>query len=280
MVLRKNHGDFSGAATNVARGAVQTGATAMTKSCDAGQKMASGAVEQIVNTAEKVTGLDIDGDGDVGAKGKAKKSNELENTRRRYTQRRVTQRREEFTECGQICDFLTRITCSILLTKAAICFVATAIFIACFACAFSAGEDWDAVTSVYYVVVTISTVGYGDFSPSTPGMQVLAIFMIFLGVSFIFPLLATGVEFLSHEFTGLGRRAIGRMFPLTYVDVNGDGEVDCTFARPPPALSLALTLSHMRPCVCCVRQMPNRSTLASTTPRTCSRVSPSISWCS
>ena len=72
------------------------------------------------------------------------------------------------------------------------------------------------------------SVGYGDRSPAEerPGMRVVCILMISLGVSFIFPLLSSGVEFLSSVVMRRAREALARAFPVTYVDVDGDGEFD------------------------------------------------------
>ena len=50
--------------------------------------------------------------------------------------------------------------------------------------------------------------------------------MIVLGIMFIFPLLTSGVEFLSGVVTRVGRDLVGKLFPVVYVDVDGDGEED------------------------------------------------------
>ena len=63
-------------------------------------------------------------------------------------------------------------------------------------------------------------------SPSTPGLRAVAVIMIVLGIMFVFPLLTSGVEFLSGVVTRAGRNLIEQLFPLTYVDVDGDGEDD------------------------------------------------------
>lgn len=115
-----------------------------------------------------------------------------------------------------------------LLTRAATCLIATACFVALFAGIFAVGEGWGAVDSIYFVIVTISTVGYGDLSPSSVGTRYLAVAMILLGVCFIFPLLASGVESMLGPATRAARRALGRAFPLhqVAVDLDGDGEDD------------------------------------------------------
>ena len=71
--------------------------------------------------------------------------------------------------------------------------------------------------AVYYVIVTISTVGYGDFSPTKPGTRAVALIMIFSGTIFIFPLLSAGVAYLSDHVTKWGRDMLGRLFPLKHI---------------------------------------------------------------
>lgn len=42
--------------------------------------------------------------------------------------------------------------------------------------------DWNFFNSVYFVIVTLSTVGYGDFSPSTVQGRIFTVFMIIVGI--------------------------------------------------------------------------------------------------
>jgi uncharacterized membrane protein len=50
---------------------------------------------------------------------------------------------------------------------------------------FSVVEDWTLVDSFYFSVVTLTTVGYGDFSPTTPGAKLMTTVYIFFGLSII-----------------------------------------------------------------------------------------------
>ena len=44
-------------------------------------------------------------------------------------------------------------------------------------------EGWSTLDSLYFSVITLSTVGYGDLSPETPAAKIFTMVYIFLGVS-------------------------------------------------------------------------------------------------
>lgn len=46
-------------------------------------------------------------------------------------------------------------------------------------------EKWNFMDSVYYAVITATTIGYGDKSPSTQGMRILAVFYLPLAVGVV-----------------------------------------------------------------------------------------------
>lgn len=48
-------------------------------------------------------------------------------------------------------------------------------------------EKWNWLDSIYFTVITLATVGYGDFSPKTAPGKVFTIFYVFIGIGiFIF----------------------------------------------------------------------------------------------
>jgi voltage-gated potassium channel len=52
-------------------------------------------------------------------------------------------------------------------------------------------EDWTVVESLYFSIVTLTTVGYGDLSPTTAGTQIFTIFYILTGIGVFVVLLAS-----------------------------------------------------------------------------------------
>jgi voltage-gated potassium channel Kch len=51
-------------------------------------------------------------------------------------------------------------------------------------------EDWTIIQALYFSVVTLTTVGYGDFVPTSAGGQIFTIVYIFTGIGVFVALLA------------------------------------------------------------------------------------------
>ncbi len=52
-------------------------------------------------------------------------------------------------------------------------------------------EGWSIIDSFYFSVVTLTTVGYGDFTPQTDAGKLFTIFYIVIGIGIIFAFLNT-----------------------------------------------------------------------------------------
>ena len=52
-------------------------------------------------------------------------------------------------------------------------------------------EGWTWVDSLYFSVITLSTIGYGDFSPATDAGKVFTIMYIIIGVGIILSFINT-----------------------------------------------------------------------------------------
>merc|ERR1719320_870159 len=46
-------------------------------------------------------------------------------------------------------------------------------------------EDWGFWESLYFCVITISTVGYGDLTPTTVLRKIITILYLYIGIAFI-----------------------------------------------------------------------------------------------
>ena len=87
-------------------------------------------------------------------------------------------------------------------------------------------EGWTMIDAIYFCMATMSTVGYGDFSPKAPGMRTFTMFSIFIGVGVVFPLVADALGEAFSSVTSRGRELMDKLLPPRYVDLDGDGGKD------------------------------------------------------
>lgn len=58
-------------------------------------------------------------------------------------------------------------------------------------------ENWSVIDSLYFSVVTLTTIGYGDFSPKTDAGKIFTIIYIVVGIGMILSFINT----IQHHYT-------------------------------------------------------------------------------
>ena len=104
-------------------------------------------------------------------------------------------------------------------------------------------EDWQYVDAMYFSMVTMSTVGYGDLSPASTGGRVFTIFYIFVGIIVIFNLVSTLMTRLTDPCFDALKTLFERRFPRTAFDIDGNGEADYFVPLPAPLFYLVHLLA-------------------------------------
>jgi voltage-gated potassium channel len=68
-------------------------------------------------------------------------------------------------------------------------------------------EDWTIIQALYFSVVTLTTVGYGDLHPTSAGTQIFTIIYILTGLGVFVALLASVAEkYIEQKSEGGGAR--------------------------------------------------------------------------
>jgi len=52
-------------------------------------------------------------------------------------------------------------------------------------------EGWSWIDSFYFSIITLTTIGYGDFSPQTDGGKIFTVFYIIVGIGIILSFINT-----------------------------------------------------------------------------------------
>jgi len=63
--------------------------------------------------------------------------------------------------------------------------VAVAVILAIGTVFYSIVEDWTVIQALYFTVITLTTIGYGDLHPTTEFSRVFTIFFVLAGVSIL-----------------------------------------------------------------------------------------------
>mmetsp|Transcript_74138 Transcript_74138/g.224736 ORF Transcript_74138/g.224736 Transcript_74138/m.224736 type:complete len:397 (-) Transcript_74138:60-1250(-) len=100
-------------------------------------------------------------------------------------------------------------------------------------------ESWTMVDSLYFSMVTMSTVGFGDFSPSTAGSKVFTCLYILVGITVVFTDVSEALSGIVDYSEQLLFQGIGRLFqqfrkiPVHPMPRSADIEALEKFQHPP-----------------------------------------------
>ena len=98
---------------------------------------------------------------------------------------------------------------------------------------YSNEEGWSYIDGMYFTMVTMSTVGYGDFSPTAGRARVFTIFYALVGIIVVFTQVGALVNRATRPCFEALRVRLERAFPTEGYDLDGDGNANY---RVPPHL--------------------------------------------
>jgi len=99
---------------------------------------------------------------------------------------------------------------------------------------YSITEEWTPGEALYFTVVTMSTVGFGDFYPTHWYSRFFTVFFILFGICVVFAALAELIMQLVEPVFARSRDALEKVFPQHQIDINGNGNADFAVPRSPP----------------------------------------------
>jgi len=71
---------------------------------------------------------------------------------------------------------------------------------------FRFAEDWSWVDSFYFTVITLTTVGYGDLSPTGALSKVFSIFLILIGIGVLITFVERVARYATEDFMDRRKR--------------------------------------------------------------------------
>ena len=72
-------------------------------------------------------------------------------------------------------------------------------------------EGWRYLDSVYFVIITVTTIGYGDFTPQTDVGKIITLFFPFIGIGMAFYFLSSIGRYMFRSQLRSKLKGIGRL---------------------------------------------------------------------
>ena len=70
-------------------------------------------------------------------------------------------------------------------------------------------EGWGWIDSLYFTVITLTTIGYGDLSPSTPGSKLFTVVLVLVGIGLVVSFIERVARYAAEDQTARRRKRKG-----------------------------------------------------------------------
>lgn len=74
---------------------------------------------------------------------------------------------------------------------------------------YRAAEGWAWTDSLYFTVITLTTVGYGDLSPTGPGSKLFTVVFLLVGIGLLLSFIERIARYAAEDAAGRRRRSRG-----------------------------------------------------------------------
>jgi len=118
---------------------------------------------------------------------------------------------------------------------------------------YSQVEHWTFIESAYFSMVTMSTVGYGDYTPSNGWSRLFTVFYTLVGIVVVFVELAALMTTIAAPLVVWLRAQTGKYLPHHGYDIDGNGKAD--YFVPQAALAYYMSKLFLPCCALCGLQL-------------------------